>query len=131
MPKLINQDEIDAIIAKGGKVDTIATLFKGSLDVPELVVVLKNLASAQLQASQAQSKSIIAVIDRLIKTVSEKEHKGGGLDISGLVKAVEGLKTEVEHDHIPLVDYELDIVRDNQGRLASGTKFKAIPRGES
>ncbi len=116
--------QIAELQAKGAEVETHAQL----VDSPTLIAAMKEIAAAQQAHMQAGQERIQAGLDRLAKTIADKEI-GSDIDLSELVSAVAGLKQEVIVINEP-VDYHLTFKRDQRQLIdgEKGLRFTAVPK---
>lgn len=88
--------------------------------LPALVDQLQNMIAANKKSQMV----LLAAIQQLTETIREKE-VSTGTDLSGLIKAVEGLKGDVQRRPD---EWELTFERDNRYMIKSGLRFTAIYR---
>lgn len=116
--------QIADLKAKGAEIEIQAQL----VDSPSLIAAMKEIAAANQAQTRAGQEKIQAGLERLIKTIAEKQ-VGTKTDLSELVAAVAGLKQEVIVINEP-VDYHLTFKRDQRQLIdgEKGLRFTALPK---
>jgi hypothetical protein len=122
--KVLSRSEIQKRQAKGAQVTEHPKL----VESPALVAAINQLASAQLEATKHANQQMVKAIEALTRSINGKKMEG--TDLSELIAAVAGLKSEATAAHEP-VDYVMTASRDPQRHLIDmekGVRFSAVPR---
>lgn len=99
---------------------TTGTKPQESTSFAEVVEQLKAITMAQQASQEAVTKSI----DQLSKVILLAAEDG--VDVSAVVKAIEGLKEQMARKNQPL-DYEINFERDKNLLMKTGVRLTAHP----
>ena len=116
---MLSPEEVKAAQARGAGTVIIPKV----IEVPGLQSLVDQLQAATTANTRSQTV-ILAALNELTDTIKNKELKG--TDMTELVKAVTNLKHEYEQPECAVDDWELTVVRDQRGMLATGTRFSAV-----
>lgn len=86
----------------------------------QVVEQLKAIAMAQQESQEAVTKSIEQLSKVILLAADE------GVDVSAVVKAIEGLQEQMARKSQPL-DYEINFERDKNLLMKSGVRLTAHP----
>ena len=125
MPKPLTPEQITAALERGAESKVHPKL----VEIANIETFAKQMHEIAQEITGAHKKSqavILSSLQRLTEAIQEK--KIDGTDMSGLIEAILAMKADTENLNVnmPLVDYEWIFERDQQGRIKSGAKLKAI-----
>lgn len=118
-------EKIKQAIARGAKVEAIPKAPIEVKGIADLTVQLKAIIEDQQKVHAAQTSLLIAAIDRLVNTVSEKEFNSKA-DMAPLVRAVRDLKVEAVERPEP-TPWRVDFERDQRGYMKTGIMLTPFP----
>ena len=123
MAKVLSNEDLAAAEKRGAKI----TKHPQMMEMPGLIDTVKALGEAQLAASKHQSQQLIKAVEALTRSINSKKFEG--TDVSELVAAVAGLKTEAVAVHQPL-DYRMTWNRDKRHLIdgEQGILVTAVPQ---